>query len=234
MKITIIGGHGKVALLAAPILAGGGHEVVSAVRNEDHRADVEETGAQCVVADVEQMSTDDITELLTGSDAVVWSAGAGGGSPERTYAVDRDAAIRTIDAAGAAGATRFIMVSYVGSGRDDVAEDNPFHHYAEAKAAADEHLRASPLAWTILGPGELTDDEATMKIDVGDHVVEGRTSRGNVAHLINLVLPRTNLAGLTLNFRDGALFVDEVLDSLERQVAGRPIAPTREGRPARG
>lgn len=73
-----------------------------------------------------------------------------------------------------------------------------------------------------------------MKIDVGDHVVEGRTSRGNVAHLFNLVLPRTNLAGLTLNFRDGALFVDEVLDSLERQVAGRPIAPTREGRPARG
>ncbi|HET7305276.1 MAG TPA: NAD-dependent dehydratase, partial [Segeticoccus sp.] len=38
-RITLIGGHGKVALLAAPLLVGEGHEVSSVVRNPDHVAD---------------------------------------------------------------------------------------------------------------------------------------------------------------------------------------------------
>lgn len=230
MKITIIGGHGKIALLTAAMLSESGHQVRSVVRNEDHRSDVEETGAHCVVADVETLDTDALGEVLDGSDAVVWSAGAGGGNPERTYAVDRDAAIRSIDAAAARGIPRFIMVSYVGSGRDEVPQDNPFHHYAVAKAAADDHLRSSPLQWTILAPGQLTEEEATRKFDVGDHVTHGATSRANVAHLIAAVLPRMSTAGLTLRFRDGAVALEDVLVSLERVAAGSPVAPLREGR----
>ena len=57
------------------------------------------TGAQPVAADIEQLDTDALAGLLTGHHAVVFSAGAGGGDPKRTYAVDRDAAIRAIDAA---------------------------------------------------------------------------------------------------------------------------------------
>ena len=231
MKITIIGGHGKVALLTAPLLTAGGHVVRSVVRNQQQRGDIEETGAECVVADVETMDTDALTGLLEGTDAVVWSAGAGGGSPERTYAVDRDAAIRTIDAAAAAGVARFVMVSYVGSGRDDVPEDNPFHHYAKAKAAADDHLRASALSWTILGPGQLTEEEASLKYDLGDHVVEGGpTSRANVAHLISAVLPLSDLSGQTIRFHDGSMALQDVLVTLTRSATHTPVAPLREGR----
>lgn len=229
MLITLIGGHGKVALLAAPLLTEAGHKVRSVVRNEDHRSDVEATGAECVVADVETMSTDALTDLVDGSDAVIWSAGAGGGNPDRTYAVDRDAAIRTIDSAAAAGVHRFLMVSYVGSGRDDVPEDNPFHHYATAKAVADDHLRQSPLQWTILAPGRLTDADASLGYEIGAHVTEGDTSRGNVAHLIVEVLPRTSLAGATLHFRDGSIALSDALVTLERQASGTQTAHLREG-----
>ena len=45
MKVTIIGGHGKIALLAASILAGRGDEVTSVIRNPEHVHDVAATGA---------------------------------------------------------------------------------------------------------------------------------------------------------------------------------------------
>src|SRR5690554_304023 len=87
---------------------------------------------------------------IEGHDALVWSAGAGGGNPTRTYAVDRDAAIRSMDAAARAGVERYVMVSYIGSSPDHgVPENDSFFAYAEAKAAADDYLRRSDLAWTI-------------------------------------------------------------------------------------
>lgn len=232
MKIMIIGGHGKVALLAAPMLARGGHDVISVVRNPDQCDDVESTGAAAKVADVEHLDAPDLRELVRGCDAIVWSAGAGGGSPERTRAVDRDAAIRVIDAAVAEGVDRFVMVSYVGSGRDDVPADNPFHTYATAKAEADNHLRRTALNWTILGPGGLTLDEPTGRIEYGDHVVEGKTSRGNVAELVAGVVGRSDLAGVTVNFRDGNVAIWEAMESLARRADGNPVAPLREGQPA--
>src|ERR1700734_4115757 len=164
----IIGGHGKVALHLARILTDRGDQVTSVFRNPDHTDDVSATGARPVVADIENLDTPALADLLAGHDAVVFSAGAGGGDPARTYAVDRDAAIRVIDAAGQAGARRFVMVSYFGAGPDHgVPEDNSFFPYAEAKAAADVHLRASDLDWTVLGPGRLTLDSATGRIAVG-------------------------------------------------------------------
>src|ERR1700726_4745622 len=135
-RVIVIGGHGKVALQLARILTDCGDQVSSVFRNPDQSDDVAATGAKPVVADIEKLDTPALADLLAGHDAVVFSAGAGGGDPARTYAVDRDAAIRVIDAAGQAGVRRFVMVSYFGAGPDHgVPEDNSFYPYAEAKAA---------------------------------------------------------------------------------------------------
>lgn len=212
---AIIGGHGKVALVLAQLLRTGGQEVTSIFRNPDHTEDVENTGASPVVADVEQLSVAQLADLLEGHDAVVWSAGAGGGSPERTYAVDRDAAVRAMDAAVMAGAKRFVMVSYFGAGQDHgVPEDDPFHAYAQAKADADDHLRASSLDWTIVGPGALTEDEATGRIDVstGERDGEHRTSRANVALVVAAVLDDPSTIGKTIEFSDGHTLIAEALE----------------------
>lgn len=229
MRITIIGGHGRVAMLAVPMLVKAGHRVSSVIRNPEHVGDVRKGGSVAVVADVEQLDVQGIRELIRGSDAIVWSAGAGGGNPERTRAVDKEAAIRTIDAAVAEGVGRFVMVSYVGSGRDRVPEESPFKTYADAKAAADEHLRASSLNWTILAPGRLTDDEATHHIDYGHGVKEADTSRGNVAEAVALTVGRFDLGGAMIRFHDGHIGIHEALYSIARQVAGTPVAAAREG-----
>ena len=97
-RILLIGGHGKVALLSEPMLVAAGHHVTAVIRNPRHEPAVRATGAEPLVADVETFDTEQLTNLVSGNDVVVWSAGAGGGDPERTFAVDRDAAIRSIDA----------------------------------------------------------------------------------------------------------------------------------------
>lgn len=216
--ITIIGGHGKVALQLSQILTGDGHRVNSVIRSESQIQDVEDTGANAVVADVQNLDTEGLTELLTGQDAVVWSAGAGGGDPERTYAVDRDAAIRSMDAAQAAGVNRYVMVSYIGAGQDHgIPEDDSFYAYAQSKADADDHLRASSLKWTILGPGTLTDDETTgmITLEPGQDDNAANTARGNVALVAAAALtaPDTTV-GRKIDFADGDTVITEALANL--------------------
>lgn len=203
MRVLLIGGHGKVALLLSPLLAARGDEVTAVVRNPDHRDDVAASGATPLVADVEALDTASLAAVLSGHDAVVWSAGAGGGDPTRTYAVDRDAAIRTMDAAAAAGVRRFVMVSYFGAGPDHgVPPGSGFFPYAEAKAAADEHLRGSGLDWTILAPSTLTMDPPTGRIDV-QATESGRVPRADVAAVVVEVLQRPETIGRTISFNAG-------------------------------
>jgi uncharacterized protein YbjT (DUF2867 family) len=215
-RIVIIGGHGKVALHLARVLTERGDEVTSVFRNPDHADDVRATGARPAVADIEQLDTEALADLLAGHDAVVFSAGAGGGDPARTYAVDRDAAIRAIDAAGQSGARRFVMVSYFGAGPDHgVPEDNSFYPYAESKAAADAHLRASDLDWTVLGPGRLTLDPATGRIEVGtpggEGAEKGSVSREDVALVAAAALADDSTIHRTIDFNNGDRPIAEAL-----------------------
>jgi uncharacterized protein YbjT (DUF2867 family) len=202
-KIILFGGHGRVALLAEPLLTERGDTVTAVIRNPEHADEVRRTGAEPLVADIEQLDTAALAELISGHDAVVWSAGAGGGNPARTIAVDQDAAIRTMDAAAQAGAQRYVMVSYFGaSPNHGIDPENSFYAYAEAKAAADAYLEGTELAWTILGPSSLTFENGTGRIDTA--ATESKTvSRENVARTIAATLADDSTIRRTLRFNDG-------------------------------
>lgn len=213
-RIAIIGGHGKVALRLSRLLTGQGHQVTSLFRNPEQTDDVRETGATPVVLDIEESSVEEIAGRIERHHALVWSAGAGGGNPARTYAVDRDAAIRSMDAAGRTGVDRYIMVSYLGAGLEHgVSVDDPFFAYAQAKAAADDYLRKTELAWTILGPGRLTLEEPSGRIAVGPDVeaANRNTSRGNVALVALAVLDEPRTIGTTIDFVDGETPIEEAI-----------------------
>lgn len=214
-RIVIVGGHGKVALRLARMLAGRGDQVTSIIRNPDHAAEVSEHGATPVVADVETLTAEELSRQFDGHDAVVWSAGAGGGNPGRTYAVDRDAAIRSMEAAASAGIRRYVMVSYLGSRADHgVDPSNSFYAYAEAKSAADDHLRGTSLDWTILGPGGLTLDAATGRIAVGYELQGGKVSRDDVAAVAAAALVTDATIRTTIPFVNGATPIAEALANL--------------------
>ena len=210
-RILLIGGHGKIALLLEPLLAGRGDIVTAVIRNPDHQPAVERTGATPFVADIQDLDTAQLSEIIRGHDAVVWSAGAGGGDPMRTNAVERAAADRSMDAAVAADVRRYVMVSYFGaSTAHGVSDDNPFHAYAEAKAAADEHLRASGLDYTILAPSSLTLDPPTGRIDVAADTADS-VPRADVATVIVQTLTDASTIGRTISFNSGSTPIAEAL-----------------------
>ena len=64
MRVVIAGGHGQIALLLEKVLADRGHHAVGVVRNPDHVGDVEATGAEAVVLDLEKADVADLTDVV--------------------------------------------------------------------------------------------------------------------------------------------------------------------------
>jgi uncharacterized protein YbjT (DUF2867 family) len=116
-----------------------------------------------------------------------------------------------MDAAAAAGVRRFVMVSWIGSTPDHgISPDDSFFAYADAKLAADDHLRATALDWTILGPGTLTLGEPTGEITL-DPEGKGEVSRADVAAVIAASLEDDRTVGRFVRFGGGDTPIAEAL-----------------------
>ena len=151
MRVVVAGGHGQIARRLERLLAERGDEAVGLVRNPDHVADVEATGARALVLDLESATVDDLVEAVRGADAVVFAAGAGPGSgPARKRTVDLGAAVALLDAAEAAGVRRYVMVELDRRPGPVVGAAPQMQPYLEAKAEADEALTQSELDWTVV------------------------------------------------------------------------------------
>ncbi len=102
MRIAIAGGHGQIALALARLLTERGDEVRSLIRNPDHAGDIEATGAEPVVCDLENAADEEVAAAVGDAEAVVFAAGAGPGSgPERKMTMDYGGAVKLITAAKA-------------------------------------------------------------------------------------------------------------------------------------
>jgi uncharacterized protein YbjT (DUF2867 family) len=209
--IVIAGGHGKIALRLARLLSARGDTVRSLIRNPGHAAGVHATGAEPVVADMEEL--DSLAEFVEGADGVVFAAGAGPGSgPERKRTVDLGAAVKLLDAAQATGARRYLMVSSIGAG--DPSSGGAMRAYLEAKAGADAALSASDLDWTIVRPGMLTDDPGTGLVWVGEDERRAAVTRDDVAAVLAGCLDEPRTVRRTFVLLQGETPIAEALASL--------------------
>ena len=186
--VLVLGAGGNVSRHSVPKLVKEGHKVSALVRNPDHARNLADDGATVIVRDLTTLDAEDWARLLTPFDAVVWSAGAGGGSAELTYAVDRDAAMAMIDALEELGdyAPFLVMVSYAGAAEATAEDDGgSWYAYVEAKKTVDQRLLGSNLSYQILGPTRLTDDAASgiTALD-GARDAESETPRELVADVI--------------------------------------------------
>jgi uncharacterized protein YbjT (DUF2867 family) len=182
LEVAVVGGHGQVALRLLRLLSERGDRARGLIRNQDHAADVEATGATAVGADIENLDADGIARSIAGVDAVVFAAGAGPGSgPARKRTVDYGGAVKLIDAAQRNDISRYLMVSAIGVNRPERWSDQ-MRPYLEAKAKADAELTDSGLDYTIVRPGGLTDDPGTGMVDAAESLDRyGRIPRDDVA-----------------------------------------------------
>jgi uncharacterized protein YbjT (DUF2867 family) len=212
VRVVIAGGHGKIGLRLAALLAARGDVPVGVVRNPDHRADLERAGAVPVVLDLESAGAVELADQLRGADAVVFAAGAGPGSgAARKDTVDRAAAVLLADAAHLAGVRRYLLVSSTGVD-DPPAEgtDEVWAAYLRAKKAAEDAIRATDLQWTILRPGRLTDDPGTNSVLLEPPPVpRGDVTRDDTAAVLVALLDTPGTAGQVLELREGSADVLE-------------------------
>jgi uncharacterized protein YbjT (DUF2867 family) len=214
MRVVIAGGHGQIALLLEKVLADRGHHAVGVVRNPDHVDDVEATGAEAVVLDLEKADVADLTDVVKGADAVVFAAGGGPNSgAARKETVDKGAAVLLAEAAEQAGVRRYVMVSAMGTDRADPDSDDVFQVYLRAKKAADDDLRARDLDWTVVRPGRLTDEDPRGRVQVGT-LPRGETSRSDVAAVLATVLTEDATIGKTFDLLAGHQTVEAALAGL--------------------
>lgn len=212
MKITIAGANGQIAKLLHPKLINAGHEVRGIIRKEEQAHPLKKLGVVPVVADME--AEDDLSEAVGNADAVLFAAGAGPGSgAERKWSVDRDGAIKLIEACKASGIRRYVMISAMGLETPRGSE--VFQVYQKAKLQADNALKESGLDYTIVKPGRLTNDSPKERIRVGKNLDSGEIPRADVASVLAAVLSDHLASGLEFDLVSGEQKISEALQNLK-------------------
>jgi uncharacterized protein YbjT (DUF2867 family) len=213
VQVAIAGGHGKIGLLLTRLLGARGDRVLGLIRNPAHGDDVRDAGGEPVVCDLEHVGVEELTAAVSGSDAVVFAAGAGPGSgAERKLTLDRDGAIKLVSAAQAAGVGRYLMVSAVGA-ENPPDGDDVFSVYLRAKAEADQAVQASDRDWTIVRPGRLTDDPGTGHVRIDTAPFRGQVPRDDVAAVLAGLLADRRSAGHVLYAVGGDQAVEQALET---------------------
>jgi nucleoside-diphosphate-sugar epimerase len=216
VDVAIAGGHGQIARRLARLLVERGDRVRGLIRNAGHADDLRADGSEPVLCDLEAAAPAEVAEAIAGADAVVFAAGAGPGSgAERKFTMDRDGAVKLLEAARAAGASRYVIVSSVGAESPPPPDsDDVFAAYLRAKAEADQAVAASDRDWTIVRPGALTEDAGSGRVRLSTEAVRERVARDDVAGVLAAVLAEPRSAGLTLYVVGGDEPVDEALEAL--------------------
>ncbi len=214
MDVAIAGGHGQIARQLARMLVARGDRVRGLIRKPEHADDLRADGSEPVLCDLEAADTAAVAAAVEGADAVVFAAGAGPGSgPERKLTVDRDGAIKLLEAARSADVPRYAIISSVGA-ESPPDDDDTFSVYLRAKAEADAAVAASDRDWTIVRPGLLTDDPGTGHARIQAEPIREQVAREDVAAVLAAVLHEPRTAGLTLYVVHGDTDIEQGLREL--------------------
>jgi uncharacterized protein YbjT (DUF2867 family) len=211
VNVVIVGGHGKIGMRLARLLADRGDSPRGIIRKTEQAADLEAIGAEPIVLDIENV--DDISDGLAGADSVIFAAGAGPGSgPARKRTVDYGGAVKLADAAKAQAIRRYLIVSAIGANHPESWSEE-MKPYLEAKAEADKYVAESGLDYTIVRPGGLTDDPGTGNVALGD-LDSGTVTRDDVALVLAELLNADNAIGKSFDLMNGDTPVAEAIASL--------------------
>ena len=173
-NILVAGANGTTGRIIIDLLHNSTkYRPVAMVRNQAQIDHFAEKNVATVLADLEE----DLSHAVKGIDKVIFAAGSGG---KKVVKVDQEGAKRLIDAAKNAGTEKFVMLSSMGA--DDPSQASELEAYLKAKQNADAYLRESGLKFTIVRPGQLTNNEGTGKIQLDTKLKKnGKISRADVA-----------------------------------------------------
>ena len=207
MTVLLLGATGRTGIHIAARLHHAGGAFRALVRDPRKQRVFADMGAQVVVGDL----TQDFSAALNGIDTVIYAAGSAESEGEPfERAIDRDAAIRTVDLAVEHKVRRFVLISAISAGNPALAPEG-LRHYARMKREADDHLLGKPIQHLILRPGVLNDERGHGMIALARSPTD-RTpvSREDLAHLAVRALD-LGIRNRIITFVGGDVPIDAVL-----------------------
>ena len=214
MKVLVAGAAGKTASRIVQKLTREAHEVRGLVRKEEQLSEVEKSGAEPALVDLEKEEVEEtIGRAVEGCDAIIFAAGAGPGSgAARKETMDYGGAVKLVEAAEKHGVGRYLMLSAMGAS-DPESGSEAMQPYLYAKARADERLQESNLNYTIIRPGSLTNEEGTGKIQAAPSIGHrGEISRDDVAETFVAALEAESTYRKTFEILSGDTPISEALE----------------------
>ena len=223
--ILVAGGSGRLGRELVRRIHERGVPVRILSRNPDAARPQLPSGVHVVGGDVRDPAT--LKAVVAGVDAVVSAVTGFGPGGAGTRAVDEAGNVNLIAAAEAAGVRHFVLVSV-----DQSAPDHPME-LMRCKHAAEERLRSSSLAWTIVRPTPFAGLWAGL---VGDPLQTGSpatvfgrgdnpvnfVAEADVAALIDLTLVETRFEGETISVGGPEDTSMNQLVALVQAAIGRP------------
>ncbi|KXT07221.1 hypothetical protein AC578_2457 [Pseudocercospora eumusae] len=236
----IFGGSGKVARHLTRLLCAEGQTVHSIIRNPDQIPSIKSLGANPIVQSIETSSVADLIATIksTQPSTIVWAAGAGAGSPERTEKVDHEGAVKCMDATAGAGVTKRLIVISAVDVRDRESRGEPEWYdegdrersrrvwaaigpYMRAKFAADRDLvvRNSErgLEYTIVRPGGLSQEPGKGTIAAGKVHLDKMISREDVAQAVVEIMKNDGTKGLAIDMVGGDTPIKDAIAEVARE-----------------
>lgn len=211
-KVFIVGGGGKVGRRLAQQLAERGHEPRSLFRHAEQAAQLKALGNTPIAGSLLDLDSDALAQLMAGSDAVVFSAGAGGkGAPQMTDAIDGRGLQLAVAAAKTAGVHRFVLVSAFPEASRGTTVSETFENYMAVKKQADVHLAESGLDWVIVRPRTLLDSTGTGKVRAGLAIPYGEVTRDDVASALLEIIEHPDVTRTIIELTQGDTAVAEPL-----------------------
>ncbi len=225
MTTLLVGGTGHLGPGLIRLLTANGRRLRVLTRDPARARGVLGDGVELVAGDVRDPVS--LTGALEGATTVI-SAFSGFGDPKGPgpKAIDRDGNIALIRASRLVGVEHFVLLSVT-----QASPDHPME-LMRSKYAAEEELKASGLAWTIIRPALYMQtwlhSAADPLVDTGRTLVFGRgenplnlVSADDVAHIVELVLVDPGLRGAVLEFGGPEnVSMNQLLTTVER-VTGR-------------
>ena len=159
MRVMLTGATGFVGSHLVDRLLARGHEVTALVRSPRRAAPLAGRGVRLVEGDLADL--DAIARATAGQQVIHHVAALTGAVDEAEFlATNRDGTARLLEAATAAGASRFVLVSSGAAGgptRRGVPATGahaagPVTMYGRSKLAAEEVVTAGAIPWTVLRP----------------------------------------------------------------------------------
>jgi uncharacterized protein YbjT (DUF2867 family) len=193
-----------------------GHQVTALHRKPEQSDDLTRLGATPVSGSMLDLDAAELAKLMSGSDAIVFTAGAGGAGIELTNAIDGRGLELATEAAAIAGIRRFILVSVFPDALRDKETSPDFENYIAVKKRADVHLVETGLDWVILRPGTLLDNPGSGKVRADVAVPYGEVPRDDVAATIGELIEQPAVSRIIVELTSGELPVADAIRRLAR------------------